>query len=263
MKFAVISEVCGNLVALQAFLGDVAKRNVDFILCLGNFIGFGPRPIECAQIVSGKQFHVTKGSLEHLVSQSAIQGPLPMSDDEWLMFIGLHGRVNEAQRKWLARLPNKLKILLTDKGDQSLLMCHTSLEEENVNESADNTMRIHAELGLLAKEYRQEGVNVLCLGNNSYPIFMSSRGQHVERNCDRFGQKFHLAQGHYYLINPGSIGRPPDSPHLSKDESTYAVIEADGKDVSLVYYRLKYAVALHIKELRERNFPNSYIRQFE
>ncbi|OGF34288.1 hypothetical protein A2482_00655 [Candidatus Falkowbacteria bacterium RIFOXYC2_FULL_48_21] len=263
MKFAVISEVCGNLVALQAFLADVAKRNVDFILCLGNFLGFGPRPIECLNIVTGKQFRTTKGSLEFLASESAIAGPVSLSDEEWHMLLWLRNRLSENEQKKLRQLPMKLKIHLTDKGDQSLLMCHTSLEDENVNDSADNTMRIHTELGLLAKEYRQEGVNVLCLGNNSYPIFMSSRGQHVERNCDRFGQKFHLSMGHYYLINPGSIGRPPDSPLLKKDESTYAIIEADGKDVSLVYYRVRYAVELHIKELKEKKFSHAYVRQFE
>ena len=148
MKFAVISEVCGNLVALQAFLGDVAKRKVDFILCLGNFLGFGPSPIECLNIVTGKQFRTTKGSLEFLASESAIAGPVSLNDEEWHMLMWLRNRLSENEQKKLRQLPMKLKIHLTDKGDQSLLMCHTSLQEDNTTDSADNTMRIHTELAV-------------------------------------------------------------------------------------------------------------------
>ena len=47
MKRAVISDVHGNLEALEAVLADIADQNVDEIYCLGDVIGYGPNPREC------------------------------------------------------------------------------------------------------------------------------------------------------------------------------------------------------------------------
>jgi len=262
MKLAIISEICGNLVALQAFLADIARRKVDHTLCLGNIIGFGPRPFDCMRIVLEHKFFLTLGSIEHLVSQSVLCGPLDFTDDEWRMLTHLQGVFSEKHKETLSRLPRTRKVFLTHAEDQALLMSHTSIGDWSAGRTADSTLQVQTELGLLAKEYFQQRINILCLGNNSYPIFMSSRGQHVERNCDRFGQTFHLKQDNCYLVNPGSIGRAPESSQLAKNELTYAVIEADGKNVTLVYYRAKYDVCLHVQEMREKQFPQSYIDRF-
>jgi predicted phosphodiesterase len=45
--FAVLSDVHGNLEALDAVLADVARRPVSAIYCLGDLVGYGPNPIEC------------------------------------------------------------------------------------------------------------------------------------------------------------------------------------------------------------------------
>ena len=47
MRVAVISDVHGNLHALDAVLTDVDAKRVDAIWCLGDTVGYGPRPNEC------------------------------------------------------------------------------------------------------------------------------------------------------------------------------------------------------------------------
>lgn len=44
---AIISDIHGNLVALEAVLADIATQNVDQIVCLGDIAGYGPQPVEC------------------------------------------------------------------------------------------------------------------------------------------------------------------------------------------------------------------------
>ncbi len=44
---ALISDIHGNLEALQAVLADIRQHNVDEIYCLGDVIGYGPNPCEC------------------------------------------------------------------------------------------------------------------------------------------------------------------------------------------------------------------------
>ena len=45
--FALISDVHGNLEALDAVLADIARRPVSAVYCLGDLVGYGPNPVEC------------------------------------------------------------------------------------------------------------------------------------------------------------------------------------------------------------------------
>lgn len=47
MRQAVVSDIHGNLVALEAVFRDIEEQNVDEIVCLGDVIGYGPRPRPC------------------------------------------------------------------------------------------------------------------------------------------------------------------------------------------------------------------------
>ncbi|QDS93322.1 diadenosine tetraphosphatase [Roseimaritima multifibrata] len=51
VKRALISDIHGNLEALQAVLADIKEQNVDEIYCLGDIIGYGPNPCECLDLV--------------------------------------------------------------------------------------------------------------------------------------------------------------------------------------------------------------------
>ncbi len=47
MRQAIVSDIHGNLVALRAVLADIEEQTVDEIVCLGDVIGYGPKPREC------------------------------------------------------------------------------------------------------------------------------------------------------------------------------------------------------------------------
>lgn len=51
MKRAIISDVHGNLEALEAVLADIDRQGVDGVICLGDIVGYGPNPCECAKLV--------------------------------------------------------------------------------------------------------------------------------------------------------------------------------------------------------------------
>lgn len=48
---AIVSDIHGNLEALTAVLGEIDRRGIKEILCLGDVIGYGPNPIECLDLV--------------------------------------------------------------------------------------------------------------------------------------------------------------------------------------------------------------------
>lgn len=54
MRQALISDIHGNLEALQAVLADISGQSIDQVVCLGDIVGYGPNPNECLDIVSRK-----------------------------------------------------------------------------------------------------------------------------------------------------------------------------------------------------------------
>jgi predicted phosphodiesterase len=48
---AIISDIHGNLEALEAVLADIQQQNVADVYCLGDILGYGPNPRECLDLV--------------------------------------------------------------------------------------------------------------------------------------------------------------------------------------------------------------------
>ena len=46
---AIISDIHGNLEALQAVLADIKRHRATEIICLGDLIGYGPDPVPCVE----------------------------------------------------------------------------------------------------------------------------------------------------------------------------------------------------------------------
>lgn len=44
MKIAIISDIHGNYEALKSVIKDINKSTIDHIFCLGDVIGYGPKP---------------------------------------------------------------------------------------------------------------------------------------------------------------------------------------------------------------------------
>ncbi len=47
MRRALISDIHGNLEALEVVLDDIKAQGIEEIFCLGDIIGYGPNPREC------------------------------------------------------------------------------------------------------------------------------------------------------------------------------------------------------------------------
>ena len=54
---AILSDIHGNLEALQAVLADLRAQGADEVYCLGDVVGYGPNPLECIDLA--RQFQMT------------------------------------------------------------------------------------------------------------------------------------------------------------------------------------------------------------
>ena len=72
MRLAIVSDIHGNLEALEAVLADLAAQPIDRMICLGDFVGYGASPNECIArlrpliegAVAGNHDHAAIGRLE-------------------------------------------------------------------------------------------------------------------------------------------------------------------------------------------------------
>jgi len=97
MRIAVISDVHGNLIALDAVLRDLRREQIDQIVALGDMIQSGPQPAEVVQRLRELNCPVVMGNSDSWLLTGAETGSEPLSEERL--------RKLHAVREWsLARL---------------------------------------------------------------------------------------------------------------------------------------------------------------
>jgi len=104
MRIAVLSDVHGNLGALQAVLDDVAGQSADVTVNLGDLLSGGLQPRETGDRLLALALPTVRGNHER---QVLTLPPEQMGASDRLA----HETVSDAQRAWLASLPLTLELV--------------------------------------------------------------------------------------------------------------------------------------------------------
>ncbi len=64
---AIISDIHGNLEALQAVLADIDAQGATDVFCLGDVVGYGPDPRDCLDLVMKRCRVTVLGNHDHAV----------------------------------------------------------------------------------------------------------------------------------------------------------------------------------------------------
>lgn len=102
MRIAAISDVHGNLPALDAVLGDLAGQSVDLVVNLGDLLSGALQPAETADRLMALGLPTVAGNHER---QLLTFDPEHMGASDRLA----HGSVTDRHRTWLAGLPMTLE----------------------------------------------------------------------------------------------------------------------------------------------------------
>jgi putative phosphoesterase len=112
MKIAALSDIHGNLFALDAALADAARRGVELIVNLGDILSGPLLPRETADRLMALNLPTISGNHERQVLTLRAED-MGESDSY------AHEQVTAAQRQWLAALPGVLSI-------EDVLLCHAT-----------------------------------------------------------------------------------------------------------------------------------------
>ena len=78
MQLAILSDIHGNLVALETVLGELERRAIDRAICLGDVASSGPQPHEVLHRLKGLDWPIVQGNTDAgLVHPERYQGDDP------------------------------------------------------------------------------------------------------------------------------------------------------------------------------------------
>jgi predicted phosphodiesterase len=189
MKYAVISDIHANVEALTKAFQLIDAENVDEIICLGDLVGYGPNPNECAELVRSRCSIVILGNHDAAAldpSQAYDFNPVARKALLWTV-----RQLSAESRAFLSSLP-----LLARR--ENILFVHSSPD----NPPAWDYVISAADAASAILHFKEK----LCfIGHTHIPGIFSGNAKVKSISSD--------AQ---YLVNVGSVGQPRDgNPMLS------------------------------------------------
>lgn len=222
MRIALISDLHGNALGLDAVLADIERRGADRIVCLGDVATLGPRPAEvlarlrelgCACILGNHDEFLLDPSLVAAYTKAPIIG----ESIEWA-----RARLRPEDVDYVRSFERCLRIEL--EGEASLLAFHGT-PDSNVTDLLATTPALDVD-EMLAGQH----ANVMTAGHTHIQMLRQHRGT--------------------LIVNPGSVGMPFQEyvggkpPHILPF-AEYAIVDSSARNISVSLQR----IALDTREL--------------
>ena len=237
MRIALISDIHGNLVALDAVLAAIERHGVERIICLGDVALTGPQPRQAIARLHGLGCPVVMGNCD-----AWMLDPTPRSEpaDE-------ESRKLQAVERWAADVLASddrdflhtfqpvVEVALDDGGGK-LLCYHGSPRsfKEQILPATSHEQLAEAFAGTAARVYA---------GGHTHQQMLRRHGQAL-------------------VVNPGSVGLPFDRVPPAPDAhnpawAEYAVLTIEGERLSVDLRRAPFDLASLVRAANESGMPHA------
>jgi len=236
MRYLVLTDIHGNLEALDAVLADADARGYDETLVLGDLVGYGADPnAVIARVVELQPTAIVRGNHDKVAcGLESAEGfnVVARNAAAWTS-----GALTADNRAWLAALPEGPLLI-----DDVIEICHGSPFDEDAY--------IFDELDAL----RAMSVSTrrLCLfGHTHFPVSFELPAGHPGDAGPLIvpGSPVILRETSKYLINPGAVGQPRDS----DPRAGYAIVDSERARVDL--FRLRYPIDVAQAKIVDAGLP--------
>jgi predicted phosphodiesterase len=231
VRVAVISDIHGNLAALEAVLAAIDAEPPDELWCLGDLVGYGPKPNECTAIVQERAAVCLCGNHD-----LGVLGTIDLDE-----FSGDAGTAALWTREVLADDARAFLAGLEPQGKASnVALFHGSARDpvwEYVlsDEAAATTL-------VLTEE------QVVLVGHSHVALQVGLRDTLLEGGLAPNGTEVAFGSVRW-LLNPGSVGQPRDG----DPQAAYLVLDLDAGRAS--FRRVPYDVERTQTEMRAVGLP--------
>jgi len=240
MRVAVVSDIHSNLHALEAVLAAIEAEAPDELWCLGDLVGYGPRPNECCALVADRAEVCLAGNHD-----LGVLGTIDL--------VEFGGEAGIAARWTRDVLDPEARALLEPLEPQGtthgVALYHGSARDpvwEYVlsDEAALATIEIAG--------------SPLVLVGHSHVALRVVRSENGDLNggLAAAGTELELADVQA-LLNPGSVGQPRDG----DPRAAYLVLDLDARRAS--FRRVEYDIEQTQREIREAGLPELLAARLE
>ena len=189
---AVMSDVHGNLQALEAVFERIDQLGCDRVYSLGDMVGYGARPNECLDLMRMRGVNCLRGNHDRVV----------ISDEEWGDYnyhawqgiLYTREVISKENREFLGSLNDTIRI-----GDD-VLMVHGAFDDPD-----RYMVGIRGIVGEAGELFRREGEGVCFFGHSHHAVAGDQFGV-----LDWVGKTVRWRPGGRLMLNPGSVGQPRD-----------------------------------------------------
>jgi len=241
-RYAIISDIHGNLHALQAVFARMHDLDIDEMICLGDVVGYGPNPGKCLDLVMRYASICVRGNHEDGVidpnERAAFNGTARQAI-EWT-----HGALGPLHINAISRLPVRTQL------DGRILCTHESPDPDKVS-------YIHEAMSA-ALAMRALYDSICLIGHTHVPVVFEAPptgGAEVSASivvaheaCD--GVSIELDPANRYICNPGSVGQPRDA----DPRASFAVLDTDAQTFTV--HRTEYDIEAAQQATREAGLPD-------
>ncbi|MGH2996027.1 MAG: metallophosphoesterase family protein [Gaiellaceae bacterium] len=233
MRVAVISDIHGNLHALEAVLAAIDGEAPDAVWCLGDLVGYGPRPNECCTLVAARASLCLIGNHD-----LGVLGRIDL--DEFSPDASAVARWTQTQLTDSAR--TYLEGLEPTAAEQGAELFHGSPRDpvwEYVlsAEAAYEAMRLTS-------------APLVLVGHSHIALALTLANDELGGGLAPEGTQLDLTEGRW-LLNPGSVGQPRDG----DPRAAYLWLDLDRRFAA--FRRVPYPVQTTQAEMREQGLPES------
>jgi predicted phosphodiesterase len=237
MRVAVISDIHGNLAALEAVLEKI-KGQVEQVWCLGDIVGYGPNPNKCVERVRQEKVICVVGNHDW-----ACLGKLDLGDFnpdarwacQWTM-----GKLNEESRRFLNELPS------------TLVMDEFTLVHGSPRASIWEYIT-HSSIAL--ENFGFFDTRVCLVGHTHVPLAFHLAAEDAifcERHWLTDAGPMDLSSGRW-ILNPGGVGQPRDG----DPRAPFVIVDTETLRVEI--HRADYPVQETQEQMKAAGHPYNLI----
>jgi predicted phosphodiesterase len=239
MRVAVVSDIHSNLHALEAALAAIDVEAPDELWCLGDLVGYGPRPNECCAAIADRADICLAGNHD-----LAVRGTIDL--------VEFHGEAGLAARwtrevlepEWQALLER-----LEPEGTAHGVALYHGSARDPIWEYV-----LSDEAALATLELADSPL--VLVGHSHVALRVVQSGGELEGGVAQAGTELELGDVRA-LLNPGSLGQPRDG----DPRAAYLLLDLDTRHAS--FRRVEYDVERTQREMRDAGLPEMLAARLE
>ncbi len=236
MRIGVVSDIHSNLTALHAVLDDMGE--VDGLWCLGDFVGYGPWPNECIELLRERDVKAIVGNHD-----LAAIGAISTIDFNYEAGQAAHWTADQLT----AESRDYLLALTPMREVDGVTLAHGSPREP--------VWEYVVEAGVAVASLGAFDTQLCLVGHSHIPSLFAEEQDNIAIGYMTHGSRRELTGK--TIANPGSVGQPRDR----DPRASYLIY--DTEKALLQWRRVTYDIKSTQKKMTEESLPQHFIDRLD